>query len=127
MGATAPTDAERIRYALGDTDPENPVISDDEIARALADHPDEWRLAAAAIADSLTARAINNPRSLGKRDKSISWGDRAAMWRQKAIDLRAAVAAEADAVAAEAVRTVLLRRPEIADDGAEYNRRRAPW
>lgn len=116
--------AERIRYTLGDIGDE-PFITDQEIERELALATD-WRLAAASIADSLTARAIADPASLSVLSGlfSVSLPDQAKAWERIAIRLRAAVAAEVEQDAGISKIAVRQLRREGAGDPPEYSPRR---
>lgn len=86
--------ARRIRFRLNDTDPENPLISDEELATAMSNYPD-WRLAAASLADMLALRERNRPTSFQVSGEfGIAWTDRAKMWSSIAAALRREVADE---------------------------------
>lgn len=91
-----PTDVDWMRDRLGDTsnDPATEWKPDETYDAYLALHVD-WRLAAAALAISLSnspTMALTSFSASG--DMSVSWGDRRAHLLKVAADLRAEVSAE---------------------------------
>lgn len=98
--ATLPTSRDEARLRLGDTS--NDVATEylpdstyDAVIVALGD----WRLAAASLARSLAARAINDPTSFtAVGDMAVSWADRARSWLAIATALDAEAAADTSTV-----------------------------
>ena len=87
-------DISRMRQAVGDTHVTNPFEPDVTYTALLLD-VSNWRLAAAGMARSLAARAINRPSSFtSSGDITVSWADRASSWLKVANALEAAHARE---------------------------------
>lgn len=87
-------DISRMRQAVGDTDLAEPFEPDVTYTALLLESSD-WRLAAAALARSLAARAINRPGSFTSvGDLTVSWNDRASAWLRLATALETAYAHE---------------------------------
>lgn len=121
---TSPSIYDNIRFTLGATGDNAGLVLDDEIDNALSLYS-EWRLAAAFIADSLAARAINDPSSFAAPgDLSVSWGDRAKAWMNIAKRLREEVREATDqAQGPIGIQAVQLYR-EAKQHEPEYSRRR---
>lgn len=123
-----PSDAERIRFVLGATGTLETLVSEEEIAFALAEYPSDWRLAAAYMATNLANKALNDPDSFTLTGTmSISWPDRAAAWRSIAWNLRQEAAQYAKQNAAPVtIASAQLSKEPLDIDPAEYTRRRRP-
>lgn len=121
-----PSDAERIRFVLGATGTLETLVSEEEIAFALAEYPSDWRLAAAYMATNLANKALNDPDSFTLTGTmSISWPDRAAAWRSIAWNLRQEAAQYAKQNAAPVtIQRSQMRRQPLDPDTHEYTRRR---
>lgn len=113
-------DERNIRFSLGAVGANVGLITEEEMDAALEMYPD-WRLATAWIADSLAVRAINQPTSFSVPDAmSISWGDRASVWRQTARTLRQEVVLEQASAGPVGLQVTQLMRQPIAEDDQEY-------
>lgn len=90
---TTPTD--RVRVLIGDTNPDDPLLTDEAVAMYLPGGAlacANERLAAAELAGALAARFAGRALSISEGGASVNWGDVAARYRQLAADLRAAAA-----------------------------------
>ena len=117
---------ESIRYALDLAGDNAVLVSDADIERYLGLYPSDWRLAAAALADVLSARALNRPQSFALTGKmSIDWGDRSKRWREIGAALRAQVAADDQRQASTGIVSVTqLERVGVTIEAPEYSRSR---
>jgi len=80
------SDLESVRYKIGDTDSDNPQLTDEEIEYELAEANSSILLAAARCASALAARyARKVTKKIG--DRSINYSDLAAQYRSLAADL----------------------------------------
>lgn len=121
------SDLDRMRYALGDIDVTAPFDPDVAYLAKLALHVD-WRLAAAAIARSLAARAISAPESFtAVGDMSISWSSRADKWLRIAGALEQAVAAERDRENVTSFGFLEAERADLPVADAEYSNGLRGW
>lgn len=108
---TLPTTLDRIRLIVGDTsnDPETEIFPDTVYTATIAEH-DNWKLAAAAMAEAVAVKIEQDPTSVSfPQDLSVGWTDRTRSLRATATRLRAEAAAE-DAALLGAVRSVALTR-----------------
>lgn len=114
-------DATLIRFALGASGDNAGLLDDAEIELAL-DTYEDWRLAAATIAEALAARAINDPASFALTGvMAVSWADRAKSWMSIARSLREeALRLEQQSVAPVGMQVGLLRRERWRSDEIEY-------
>lgn len=126
MDMMLPSPEEQIRFTLGATEDFASVVSEEEIAFALASYPSDWRLAAAYLATNLAAKAMNDPESFTLTGTmSVSWPDRAAAWRSIAYNLRLEAAQYAKQNAAPVtIQRSQMRRQPLDPDTHEYTRRR---
>lgn len=125
MTDTTFTTEDHIRYTLGATGENAALLTTLEVQRAISLFPDEWRLAAALLAEQLAAQAVNDPNSFGLTGSiSIAWGDRARVWMDIAKSLRKEVAA-AQVIADEpsGIQSISLHR-EFLEYEPEYGVRR---
>lgn len=122
------TAIENIRFSLGLIGDSATLISDTEIERYITLYPAEWRLAAAALADALAARAINAPTSFGVPGRlTVSWASRAQLWLNVAKQLRLAVQQDDAAAASTGVGVTQLRKIGIEVEDDEYARPRRDY
>ncbi len=87
------TNADRVRFTLGDTLESDPLVSDEEIAALLSS---EGSVAAAALAAADTLALIFGRKAQSMTDdigQSVNYGDRAARFRTLADRLRTSVTA----------------------------------
>jgi hypothetical protein len=106
--AGSPRDA--VRFALGDTDPDDQLCSDALVAYALTDQGDQPKLAAALLAERLAARFAREE-AVSVDGISLGGTGRASAFRTLAATLRAEVARTtppAEAVAGAVARTSAL-------------------
>lgn len=90
------TAKDRIRVLVGDTDADDPLISDEGIAMylsggALAQASE--RLSAAEVATAIAAKYARRATSISEGGASVNWGDLAKRYRDLAEQLRATDAA----------------------------------
>jgi hypothetical protein len=92
---TLPTDRDRLRFLLGDTDVVlNPLLQDETYDATLSQSSD-WRLAGAALAEGLASKFAQEPDSVSiPGDVSVSWRSRVENWVRLASGWRAAVGIE---------------------------------
>lgn len=78
-----------VHFRLGDTNPGNPISTDEECAQALADnHGNTW-LAAADLAENKALEFLWRPTTVRKADgSSVSYADQAAAFQALAQRLR---------------------------------------
>lgn len=124
-----PTTRDEARLRLGDTSG-TPTTSPateylpDATYNAVIEALTDWRLAAASLARSLAARAINQPSSFAAQgDMSVSWTDRAKRWLEIAAALEAEVSSESSTLGTVYTITApFLTGGEYADpgEGMEY-------
>lgn len=108
---TLPTTLDRIRLIVGDTsnDADAEIFPDTVYTATIAEH-DNWKLAAAAMAEAVAVRIEQDPTSVSfPQDMAVGWTDRTRSLRATAARLRAEAAAE-DAALLGAVRSVALVR-----------------
>lgn len=118
-----PTRLDEIRFLVFDT-AEPPLVPDETIHAALVSE-DDWRLAAATIAEGVAVqleRRVTNVTMPG--EMAVGWGDRARSLRALAARWRAEVAADRHAAQAGGMSTVRLTRSDLVDTAPEYTRRR---
>lgn len=53
---SVPTDRDKVRFLIGDTDNDNLMLSDDEVAFTLSENADDLYLTAASLCKSIAAR-----------------------------------------------------------------------
>ena len=117
------TPMDRVRSLVGDVGPDFFIPDATYLAQLQLEQ--DWRLAAAAIADQLANMVTLEPNSFtATGDFSVAWGDRGAGWRRQAQQLRATVAAEAVTVTTRGVTSVLPTRGDDDMDPWEYTRPR---
>lgn len=118
---TLSTPIDSMRQALGDI--EEPALAPDETyAARLIEMGGNWRRAAAALARSFAAAAIQQPSSLSGGSKSIAWTTPARDWLALAASLEAQAAAEDNPVAGDATLYVTMpSRADIIEDAGEYS------
>lgn len=92
-GNPASSDKDAVRFHVGDTNPSDPLVSDEEIAFALTQEPNV-DLAAAYICEAIAAQLS---RSVNRRvgDVSVNGSDLAKAYQNKANDLRSRANASA--------------------------------
>lgn len=92
-----PTDRDRLRFRLGDTDvPDNALVSDEQYDAMIA--ASGWRIAGAELAEGLAARFAQEPDSVSIGGTiSVSWRSMIARWIGVAAQLRAEAAAATSA------------------------------
>jgi hypothetical protein len=99
------TDRDAVRFLIGDTDYDDQLLSDEELAFVLTDEPDVRRAAsrAAEAVAAKFARRADSSKSVGDLSLSESWSQRAAQFMELASRLlaQANLAVHPRAVAAE--------------------------
>lgn len=86
-GDPAANDRDAVRWLSGDTDTADRLVTDEEIAFALAEHPTQ-ALAAAVVCEAIAAKfAREADRRVG--DVSLSASQKAKAYRERAEELRA--------------------------------------
>lgn len=116
---TLATDLDRMRDALGDVNVEAP-FAPDETYLARLNEAGSWRIAAAAMARSFAARAINDPSSFtAVGDMSVSWNDRASAWLRIASALESEAARDTAAIGG--FWSADVERGDLAYGGGEYS------
>ena len=125
---SVPRDA--VRFALGDTDPSDPLMQDGEVDFALSDQGNTPKLAAAMLADRLAARFAREE-AVSIDGISLSGSGRASAFRTLAAARRAVVARTAAAVASgaplrsTAVVLTGVRQSDMAAADADFDRPRS--
>lgn len=76
---------DQVRYLVGDTDPDDPLTSDEEIIWQLSENPDV-RLAAVAVARQI-ATLFARYATVRTQDTQVDWNARATQYRLIAQDL----------------------------------------
>jgi hypothetical protein len=76
---------DQVRYLVGDTDPDDPLTSDEEIIWQLSENPDV-RLAAVAVARQI-ATVFARYATVRTQDTQVDWNARATQYRLIAQDL----------------------------------------
>ncbi len=79
-----------VRFLVGDTDADWPLVQDEEIDYILATYPNTT-LAAAEVCDAIAAR-LSREADTGNMDMRVSASQRAQAYAQRAKELRAKVA-----------------------------------
>lgn len=75
------TDLDRMRNILGDVNLDAPYAEDETYIARLLEASGSWKLAAAAMARSFAAQAINQVSSFSTgSDLAVSWSSRADSW-----------------------------------------------
>jgi hypothetical protein len=64
-----------VHYRLGDTNPSEPMATDEECSQALLDHGGNSWLAAASIAETKAAHFLNRPLSVKRGDRTTTYAD----------------------------------------------------
>lgn len=125
---STPSIEQQIRYILGAYGDTASLLSEQEIADALVLYPQDWRLAAAYIAESLSNRAVNDPSSFTLAGvMTVSWASRGASWAATAKRLREAYAEdEANANPLGSLQSRMLKRG-TAPVVEEFTRPRRAW
>jgi len=77
-----------VHYFLGDTDPGNPVSTDEECAFELCNYGMNPLLAAASIAETKAAQFVMRPTRVRRGDRITDYGDGAQAYRMLAQSLR---------------------------------------
>lgn len=90
-----PTEKDHIRYALGDIDPENPLLQDETILAKLQAFG--YGEALAQLAEGLASQFAQEPDSFTSDGMRISWTERVANWRALAKSARELVVSPAEA------------------------------
>jgi len=124
-----PLDLDKMRDALGDINVEKPLFPDVTYEAKLAEAGGAWRLAAAAMARSLAARAAKQMESFSAGSQpAIAWGNRTRRWLDVAAALEQAHAAtvESNGGGAGAISTALPTRGNAGDRG-EYSNGLKGW
>src|SRR5689334_18389528 len=82
-------DKDKVRWLCGDTDTNDQLVQDEEIAFALSDAGNDLRRAAATVCEAIALRFANSL-TLDKAPGSVSWdaAERAELFRKRAEDLR---------------------------------------
>jgi hypothetical protein len=86
-----PTALDRIRDAIGDTDENNPILSNESIAGYLDGGTQAQAselLAAAACLDKMAVRVAGRAVSISEGGTSVNWGDVAKRYRDQAAAFR---------------------------------------
>jgi len=83
------TDKDKVRWLCGDTDTNDQLVQDEEIAFALSDAGNDLRRAAATVCDAIALKFANSL-ALDKAPGSVSWdaAERAELFSKRAADLR---------------------------------------
>lgn len=84
--SSSPTD--EVHYLLGNTDPSQPIATDEECAFALIQAKGNTYLAAASVAEAKALVFALRPTTVKKGERSTSWGDAAAAFKMLATTLR---------------------------------------
>jgi hypothetical protein len=79
---------DETHFLLGDVDPSNPLATDEECLKALEYTHGNAYLAAADLAETKALVFALRPTSVKRGDRSTSWGDAAAAFRNLAATLR---------------------------------------
>lgn len=72
---------DRLRFRLGDTDADNPLLEDETIEAVLALQNDDENAALRALAHTLIAKVAAMPTREKIGDTETQWADRLAVWR----------------------------------------------
>lgn len=82
-----PTDKDKVRLLIGDTDSANASYSDEAISALLTDNNDDVYETAAQLADGLAAK-YSGHQDIKIDGFNVSWGERAQSYRDMATRLR---------------------------------------
>jgi hypothetical protein len=87
-GTPQASPVDEVHYRLGDTNPANPISTDEECAFALAEHRGNTWLAAAALAETKAMEFLYRPTTVKKGDRMTSYADQAQAFLTLARQLR---------------------------------------
>jgi hypothetical protein len=82
--------ADRIRFRLGDTDMGQPLLSDEEIAGALAYKSNAEDASTLMLALGLIRRYARDPDSVTADGVSFNYRERVAVWREMVAEIQSA-------------------------------------